>query len=461
MYIYHYFRINLQFPLEVFPAKVKDFITNASYVKDAPPEFIAASIIAGGGILISTNAFIKIKNDWKEPCVLWTGLIAKPGIQMKSPCFNEIKITIDTLDQDLGKKYDEEKEDYDKKIIIYKQDLKRWEETYRKSSSIAGNPPNMPIEPVRELIFTSDTTKEGMSYFQSINKNGIAGIKDELSSILRGMNLYNNGKGNDEQYFLSSFNGERTIITRKGEKKPIAVRPYHNFWGTTQIDEAEKLLFASGTSTTGFTERWLLALSDYEKRGGITDDEINQELSDNLHNLLVDLYKFFGKKDQPVYYCLSSGAKQIFYEYINKVDAETKNKSNPDLLISYLVKTKAFVARIALILHCLEDKEPLEISAQTVINSTKVVQYYISCFQRISNISLDAKNLSKEHYVLNWLKTKGLTQVTASDLYKSNKSRYKDIDDAVFILENLAGMGQGQFISAGNGKNKFILNIEG
>jgi len=435
----------ITFPIEIFKDKTKEFVTVSSWILDAPVEFVACSLIAATSIIISAKANIAIKKDWVEPCILWVMIVAKPGVQIKSPCLKLIKQIIDDFDEELNQKYKESKHNYKKKLLEYNQKLIEW-----KKSKETGNPPEEPINPERNLIYTSDTTKEALIDLQKLNEGGIAIINDEISSLLRGLNQYK-AKGNDEQYFLASWSADRHITTRKTEKEVTTIRPCHNILGTTQPAEVEKLLFTDVKSSNGLIERWLFVLSDYVQSGKLNREDIPQELIGHVEKLLRKLFEM-----EKTAFTLDKEAKACFDRYFEELATQSKDPTSPELLKSYLLKQRSYVARFTLVLQCLEDVKTTNISKEVVENAIKLSRYFIECFKRISKTSLELKNNSKEMYVLEYMRTKKIKEITPSRLYLTNKSRFRSTNEAMVVLEHLSNQSYGYMDEANNGW-KFIL----
>lgn len=435
----------IEFPINALPEKVRLLTENASKIMDAPKEFIACSIISGAFALLSSKAKVSITNTWIEPCISWMILCAKPSLQAKSPCFKLVKKLIDEIDENLLNDYNSQKADYETQLAVYDKELKIW-----KNKQDSEALPAEPARPFRELIYTSDTTTESLKDLQSKNQRGISVINDEISSLLRSMNQYKKG-GNDEQYWLSSWSADRITCTRKGEKEPVTLVPHHNIFGTTQPTEVEKLILTDINSSNGFAERWLFALSDHERSGRIIKDDIDQSMLDEMKQSFKRLYDI-----EETFYYFSKEAFEAFemasQAYFNTIKLPTTS----NMMKSYLSKQNSYIARFAMVLHCLENPYNREIGKESVICAIELSSYFIDCFKKVSKITVDIKNNSLEDYSLEWMKTKDIYEVSPTILYKSNKSKFKGIDEAKETLQNLASMGYGELLEKAKGL-KFIL----
>jgi len=435
----------INFPVEIFPNKIRDFVTTSSNVLDAPIEFIACSLIGSVAILINAKATIAIKKDWVEPCILWVMLVAKPGVQIKSPCLKLIKKMIDDLDEELYQKYEKEIEEFNEKARIYNERLKEWEENGKE-----GDPPERPINPKRSLIYTSDTTKEAIIEIQKGSKNSISVINDEISSFLRGLNQYK-PKGNELQYFLAAWTGDRHVTTRKVNKEITITHPCHSILGTTQPSEVENLLITDVNPTNGLLERWLYCMSDYIQKGKLNEEDIPQELIENIENLFRTIFEI-----ENANFTLAKEAREVFNRYFEEISSQCKDPTLPALLKSYLLKQRSYVARFALILQCLKDHTTTILDKEVMQNAIKLSSYFVECFKKISKVALELKNNSKENYALEYMRTKKLNHISPSKLHLMNKSRFRNTKEAQEVLEHLCNQNYGYMVEMSNGY-KFIL----
>lgn len=443
--------LNIEFPIEVFPEKIKKFVQNASYVMDAPPEYFSAGIITVTAFLINSQGFLNIKkNSWAEPAILWMALVGEPGKKKKTPVLMLINRILNTIDKQLEAKYIEELQKYDIEMLKYDVNLKNW----KKDGNIDAEPPIAPKKPVRELLYASDTTIEALSENQSKNPHGIGIMRDELSGFIEGFNKYQKGGGNDKEYYLSSFSGDEYIVSRKGVT-PFKVKPYHNIFGGIQPSKVEYLLFNDLKVTDGFTERFLFCLTDYIKRGKMTNDELDEELKLYLENLMLDIYSYF-TQDGIKYYELSKEARERLFEILDYLDKETLDDANHELLQSYLEKIKTCIPRFALILHCLCNHKEQYVSKETIDSAYKIAQYFINCFIKITKIAIKIKCNSLEHYTVQWLKLQKKTSITPSQLHLSNKSKYKSIEIARECLHSIASANFGKIVKTANGFEKWV-----
>lgn len=438
---------DINFPIDVFPKNIQKFILDASYVMDAPKEYFASSILALTAFLINSQAFIIVKNvSWKEPAVLWVLIVGEAGRKKKTPVYKFMKSILDNIDETLEQEYQDAKKVYQSEILKYNVDLKIWKE------NAFDNPPAKPQKPVRTLIYTSDTTIEAISYHQSQNPHGIGVMRDEMSGFFAGFDKYQKS-GNDRQYYLSAFSGDEFVVSRRSED-PFKVKPYHNIFGTIQPPVVANVLLKDFRVVDGFTERFVFSLTSHSKKIEMVDDEIDEKLKKHLDEKMLQLYKYFSK-NQKTEFTFDDEAKAELKKVMEELNRETLNNDNSELLQSYLEKSKTYVPRFALVLHCLEDFTNPTISKSNVENAYKVVKYFINCFKTLTVESIDHKNNDLENFTITWLKAREVEQITPTDLYQSNKSRYKDSKNACDCLTSIAKSGFGRMVKTHNGGQKW------
>lgn len=443
--------LDINFPIGVFPDKIQEFILNTSYVMDAPIEYFAVAIIAVTAFLINSRGFLKVKKTgWSEPAILWIALVGEPGKKKKTPVFKLMNRILNKIDEQLEESYLKELDKYTVNMLKYDLDLKNW----KKINNRDVEPPIQPGKPIRNLLYVSDTTIEGLSDHQSENIHGIGIMRDELAGFIEGINKYQKGGGNEKEYYLSAFSGDDFIVSRKSAP-PFKVKPYHNIFGGIQPSKVENLFFDDLKVTDGFTERFLFGLTDYRKRAKMITNEIDEVLKDDVETLMERLYGYFSN-GKVKYFELDKDARNRLFEILDFLDQETLNDNNHELLQSYLEKIKTCIPRFALILHCLGNHKEQYVSINTIESAYKIAQYFINCFIKVTKLAIRIKGNSLEHYTVQWLKLQKRQDINPSQLYLSNKSRYKSIVNAKECLYNIANSGFGKIEKTTNGKEKWI-----
>lgn len=444
----------IDFPVDIFPKEIQILIIDLHKRLDAPLEYIACTILVTVSMLMDYRFMINVNpsSNWIEHPILWCALIGKPS-QKKTPCLKIGKDTLDKFEIILQKGYEENLEDYNKKYIQYKAELEAYKTAIRQGKKAVI--PNEPKKPLKHRLQTQNTTVEAL--VMAINNNrdvlwGIGLFVDELSHFLKSCNQYKSGEGNDKEYYMQSWSKNRQNILRKGSDEDFTIVASHNIIGGIQPKVLDETLFAKGLdSIDGMLERWLFCCTDYVETGMLPDFKENYTVS-AFENCCKKIFKY---SHTPKMYKLDNDAHKDFKDIC--ISIANKNKSNdlPELLKSYIKKQLRYIARFALVLHCMENIDSSEISLETLNNAIKLSRYFTQCFRKLIDDRIATNPL--EDYTLTFLKTKGIKTISPTKLRKKNTSRYKSLEMAKIALENLASNGFGRICKSGSRGTKFIF----
>jgi len=446
------------YPSDIFPENIENLILDLHERMDAPYEYLASSFVAGASTLLDGRASIIVDElkGWIDYPILWTLIIGNPS-QKKTPCLNLIKSILDKYDEKLSKEFEHAKQEYKKKLAEYKMEIKEFERNNSKNGSNIDNI-TIPVEPeklYKQRIMTQNTTVEALVRMSSNNqkrgsKRGISIIVDESVTFFKGLGQYKRNGDADEGYYLQAWKKQSYNIVRQGGEVDLTVKASHNILGSIQPKVLRRTLFSNGIeSYNGMIERWLFVCSSYNETGlsytGQNPYNISliEEIYDTLFNLPETVYSF------------STAAQKIFNEFCYKIVQRKKSGKLNDLMKNYIQKQTDYVARFSLILHCIDTPGIKEISVKTVENAIKLSGYFVACFEKTVLKELSSNAL--EEHTLNYLHIKELTKISPSRLYKSNMSKYKNVEYARNVLENLANKGFGRLVKLQNGSTFFIF----
>jgi len=456
----------INFPLSIFPEKIQNLILRNHEKYDAPIEYIACVYLSVISIIICGHYSINIKPDsnWIEYPILWLALIGNPS-QKKTPCLNFGKNILDKYDIYLESLYSRNYQEYVYAEEVYKRKMEDRKKQAKEKNSI-DDMPQKPTPVYKARLTTQNITIESLCDIMKANSSYHFGVNlylDELTFLLNSFNQYKRN-GNDRQYWLQSWSRQRQNIVRKSSKIDYTVDVGHNIIGGIQPKVLYKTLLKDGVeSIDGMVERWLYCCSDYQEKGfsylaqdSIDTDEIN-EFQNLCDSIFYDISKNLPDDDAEVtnnVCSLSNEATKIFIDYCNQIVNKKKADNVNDLVKSYLQKQTNYVARFSLIIQMFYDFKTDVISDDIIMKAIELSKYFISCFINIINEKIDANPL--EDLAISYLKTKEIKFISPTKLLKTNESKYKSLDRAKHVLENLAQKGYGRIIKASNGV-KFVF----
>ncbi len=445
--------IKNEFPLNVFSEPIQNIISELQSRLDAPIEYIASTVLLAASMIMDGRFALTVNpaSNWIEHAIIWLALVGTPS-QKKTPCINIGKNIIDKYNVELAEKYERELEEYKEAYNQYKAELETYKAAIKSGRDMTQ--PKEPKVPLKARISTQNVTVEALCHSINCNSDenrGVGIFVDELSHFLKGLNQYKKG-GNDLEYILQSWSKSWQNILRQGGNIDYTIQVSHNICGTIQPKVLSETLFSSGVDTyNGMVERWLFSGTEYEETGILATYDNDYDLSE-----LTKRYDrlFNSDKELKMYY-LSDTAQNVFKQFYKTVADMKKSSKMSDLAKNYLQKQTNYVARFALILHCLETPESTTISEISVINAIKLSKYFFVCFNKITQERISANPLTEA--TLNYLRTKNKKSISPTALRKSNTSRYKTPEMARIALENLASGGYGRLCKTENGGCVFKL----
>src|SRR5262249_2944360 len=220
--------------------------------------------------------------------------------------------------------------------------------------------PSLPDEPARpERFVTIDATVEALAPILEENPRGLLNPQDEGVAWVLGMGQYKGGKGNDRQFWLSTWSGKSHLVDRKTQNGvPISIpRPFVNVICGIPPDMLGELADYQGRND-GFLHRILFA---FPRCAGAADwEEATVELASKeaWERTLVNLRKLAMQEldDGVMGYKvvkMSPAAKEAWIGWWNQHAAEMRSQDLPIQLLGPWGKLKAYAARLALVLHYL------------------------------------------------------------------------------------------------------------
>ena len=77
--------IGAEFPVHVFPEKVREIISTTGECLNFPTDYIASSLCFALSVGIGNTHVAKLKEGWTERAILYLALIGRPGTNKSHP----------------------------------------------------------------------------------------------------------------------------------------------------------------------------------------------------------------------------------------------------------------------------------------------------------------------------------------------------------------------------------------
>lgn len=327
-----------------------------------------------------------------------------------------------TLQREAYARYANEKKAYDEAVQA-KKDKK--------------NKESLPDPPVPELLYTTDSTVEGIAEALK-NSTGILNARDELSGFMASMDAYR--KGGDRDTWLTAWNGYDLHVNRKTSGTTYIPDPAISIFGGIQPDRVSNLTDSKG-KLDGFVDRWLLVRPDTKSR------RWNEETVDPT--TIIRMTNVFRRLRYPVGFegsvalPLSDEARTVFGDWYDENAALVESSSG--LAAGFYAKYPNQLARLILILHALANPDDLTgpIQAKTARDGITLIEYFRASLVRV--LPMFNANASKESVgirprVLRLLEQAGGDWVDRTAINKG-LGGYVKSEDITIALESLRGEG--------------------
>ena len=360
-------------PLRIFGPWAQ-WIVDTAELKSAPPDFVAAGLIACAAAAIGNARAVSPWAGWEEPSALWMGLVGDPssGKSQALAPFISIMQEIE-IEQAEDHKVDIRQFETSREAAACRR--KAWESEVRAAVSEGINPPEMPvdavapIEPARPRLILSDATSEAVAHVLTGNPKGLLVLRDEIAGWICGFDRYSKG-GGDRAFYLEAFGARPYVIDRKNAEQPIIIeRLLVSIVGGIQPDKLSSL-FMSGDDD-GLTGRFLLTWPDPVPPKRPNKSEDLTRLSTAIESLRSI---GFAEGQKPVVLSLTDDAAALFDEWRQVNFKASQNKTGR--LAAHCGKLPGILLRLSLLLEHLWRDGPASISKQAIAAAAALIDDY-------------------------------------------------------------------------------------
>lgn len=373
---------NYQFPIEVFPQAIQDYINELNCALNYKKDFIAVSFMFAMGTLNGNHIKLKVKNGWTAATTFWMAVVGESGV-MKTHPINQMLAPLKVIDR-------RSKEAYDWEMVGFN----RLDEKERKQTD----------RPAFRQILINDATLEAIHYAHKVNPRGLGYYKDELIGFINDMNKYR--KGSDEQFWLESFNNSSYTVNRVTKEPLLLDNIMINIIGSIQPTVLDTAI--SGSNGNGMIERFLYTASE-GNRYNINRNDIDPAWLNWYEQSVLNIYATLDDKTKII--TMTDEAFDHFVEIDKKFCAIQNSDNETSGIVNYINKMKTYTPRFALLL-CLIDHwfngTLLQVNDEHMLNAGKLADYFI---QSARAIFADGQRTSEIKKVRRTLEQKGLTKV--------------------------------------------------
>jgi len=425
-----------EFPLEVLPEKIKNFIQDISRTFKVPVEIPALSVLTAIGLALGRNIYAEIKEGVKARGNLYSFIFVARG-ERKSCVYEPILKPIEDWIFNKLPEYEElkRKQHLIKKSILKAENIltspvkmdmheeeaeKKLFELIKKHEELHLRNPN---------ILAEDATREGIRNLM-METDGTVGIFSDDSRIFLKILLGMYSKESSEDIHLKAFDGTSPIRSHRAsfESKMIIERPCEGLLLMVQNDFLKRLGAKQDFFDSGFFSRYLFCSPDswvgqFNEDGTLKREYDEYEISKTNnaeYSLLVKrILDYSYTNNKPEVFGMSPDAKALWIEFYNKVESECGEGGDLYDILDFAIRYPCLALRLALIISSCRHFEEKFITHDDMQNALTLLIYYTKhtdrCFQAMKGYQLPPGSRA----ILKQIIKKKLTTFTVRDMQRN------------------------------------------
>jgi len=391
------------FPIELLPDDLVAWIGDAAQRARFRPDFAAAASMVALGSVIGRKLGIRLKqrDDWTEYANVWGGLIGPPSA-LKSPAMRAAMRPFKSLQVTADERHAKEREAYESQLEAFKlrKDAKKKSAVKALAKDADASidlgelaPPDMPTP---HTYWTSNVNEASLGVLLEQNPNGLLIERDELSSLMVGLENENSadlrgmmlsGWSGNEGYRFDRIMRGTTILPKFAlsvvggiQPGPLAryVRSAFSGERADGLLQRFQLIVWPDQESFEYVDRW----PDSDARNTVA---ALFERADSLDAEAIGSRDDFG--NNPPFIRLSELAQGLFVEWYSAFMRERRavesdgGESAP--LAAHFGTYPGLVGKLALILHVADDPASREVSERTLLKALAWIDYLTPHARRV------------------------------------------------------------------------------
>ncbi len=112
------------FPVEALPEPIRSYVIQGAASIGCDPAYFALPALSAAAALIGTARTIRIKRDWYEPSVVWTGIVGDSGT-LKTPAVSAAVAPVYRLQRSLLQKHKGDLGEYEREKAAFEERKKK------------------------------------------------------------------------------------------------------------------------------------------------------------------------------------------------------------------------------------------------------------------------------------------------------------------------------------------------
>ena len=234
-------------PLDAFGPWWGAWIARTAAGANAPPDYVAAPLLAAASALIGNARWARAWPGWVEPPALWCASVGNPSSGKSPGAAPVMRELLGIVEAHMARDYPDEMATWKEAAKIAETIERQWEKNVATAVKNGGAIPAKPREattrpaPVRPRVRVADATVEALAAILHGLPKGVLHVRDELAGWLLNLSRYSGGT--DRPFWLESYVGGPYTVDRQKNPEPVFIpRLAVATFGTIQPDRLEDAL---------------------------------------------------------------------------------------------------------------------------------------------------------------------------------------------------------------------------
>ncbi len=427
------------------------FAKEVSRSTETPLEFALFGVFSAISTCVMGKVFVKIKEDYIEPIILSTIIIAKSG-EGKTPVYNHVMKPILEKQKEYREEYKNKYKEFQHQNKLIDEKTRKLKDDAKKDNIEVNVKDVMDIEnekieePIDPTITAQDITPEQITN-KLVRQGGKIAIIDHEGGIFNTIagRYSNNGTANTD-VFTKGYNGSELKVDR-GDKSVDLDNTYVLLLIFLQPNIFKKTKNLGHFIDSGFFARTLF-LTPKSKVEYRTHKEpaVNTVIKKEYSNFIQGLMSYEENNDNYKHLQFSNEAQEMYIVFCTNVAEERKigGEFEDDLLGGWAEKLKGNTARLAGVLHII-DNPPInniastQISKETLGKAIKLSEVLIEHAEAIFNSIGMSKSTQDAIDLWRYIESKKLDSFTGAEILQRRRKnkRFEKKENMTSALEVL------------------------
>lgn len=447
------------FDFALLPDTLQNWARDICERVQCPPDYVGVTIMAALGSVIGRKVGIRPqgRTDWTEYPNQWALSVGRPGV-LKSPAMEAALSPLKRLALQASESYRVESAEYERGSKLTKIRMEAAEKTAReklRKNQNADVSMDLMIEeadaPTLKRYIANDTSAESLGELHRQNPNGILVFRDELVSLLKGLDREESAAARG--FYLTGWNGNSPYtFDRIGRGLHLHIPAVClSLLGSTQPGRIAEYLRAAvkgGAGDDGLIQRFgLLVWPDvgntWRDVDRWPDTEARRAANEVFEKLdKLDASGIGGQQDdfdQSWYLRFDDEAICLFREWREGWEAKLRSGDLHPALESHLAKYRKLVPSLALILH-LANGGSGPVSKRATLQALAWGEY-LETHARRAYASVTSPEVTAAKAIIEKLRKGELSRTFAArDVYRRGWAHLSDRQHVLDALQLLADL---------------------